>query len=185
MILDHISSMGSSQTSGIGRRRGAATGNKTRLTSIIVIAASFTFTLLIILFIRYASLFSVTSPTNGEYVVKDVSSTNNAINSDTSDNEEFMSKQFGKWAGIIRADLHLVGIETFGMADASADSKKFFRKEKINNNSGPRYKGVKASFCKLDWDKYKKDPPSFPMFRMLVSILRSRMQGSIMLTGIR
>lgn len=168
MILDHISSMGSSQTSGIGRRRGAATGNKTRLTSIIVIAASFTFTLLIILFIRYASLFSVTSPTNG---AQEVFSTNNAINSDTSENEEFMSKQFGKWAGIIRADLHLVGIETFGMTDASADSKKFFRKEKINNNSGPRYKGVKASFCKLDWDKYKKDPPSFPMFRMLVSIL--------------
>ena len=111
MILDHISSMGSSQTSGIGRRRGAATGNKTRLTSIIVIAASFTFTLLIILFIRYLSLFSVTSPTNG---AQEVFSTNNAINSDTSENEEFMSKQFGKWAGIIRADLHLVGIETFG-----------------------------------------------------------------------
>ena len=165
MILDHISSMGSSQTSGIGRRRGAAaTGNKTSLTSIIVIAASFTFTLLIILFIRYA----VPPPTNGEYVGKDKSqtvlSTNNAINSDTSDNEEFMSKQFGKWAGIIRADLHLVGIETFGMADASADSKKFFRKGKLNNNSGSRYKGVKASFCKLDWDQYKKDPPSFPMF---------------------
>ena len=50
--------------------------------------------------------------------------------------------------------VHLVGIDAFGMT---------------NDGGGAKYQGVKASFCKLDWEQYKANPPLLPMFRVLVS----------------
>lgn len=49
--------------------------------------------------------------------------------------------------------VHLVGIDAFGMT---------------NDGGGAKYQGVKASFCKLDWEQYKANPPLLPMFRVLV-----------------
>jgi len=69
--------------------------------------------------------------------------------------DELTSKQFRKWGAIIRGDMHLVSIDAYGMES--------------DNKSGAKYRGVEASFCKLDWDQYKKDPPSLPMFKFLVS----------------
>jgi len=34
--------------------------------------------------------------------------------------------------------------------------------------TGSDYEGFKAIFCRLDWSRYKKDPSSLPMFRLLV-----------------
>jgi len=31
------------------------------------------------------------------------------------------------------------------------------------------YGGVRACFCRVDWARYKRDPPSLPMFKMLVN----------------
>ena len=65
-----------------------------------------------------------------------------------------MSKEFHKWGAIMRADMTLVGVNAFGMT---------------NDGGGAKYQGVEASFCKLDWEQYKANPPLLPMFRVLVS----------------
>jgi hypothetical protein len=60
-----------------------------------------------------------------------------------------------KIAMIFNAELDLVAIDTDDIQSTHSDD-------------GSKYSGVKAYFCKLHWDKYKRDPPSLPMFRMLV-----------------
>jgi hypothetical protein len=60
-----------------------------------------------------------------------------------------------KLAMIVNAEMDLVAIDTDGI-------------ESTNSEDGAKYRGVRAYFCKLHWDKYKRDPPSLPMFRMLV-----------------
>lgn len=157
MILDQISSIGAphSQPSlGIGRRRGKGAANKKRnLHRIIAIGVSFTITSLIIILYHILSVSSTTTtPTSpaGDAVLL-------AVEKEEGDalREEETVKQFGKWAGILRADMHLIGIETLGI-----------HKHAIQPLG---YQGVKGHFCKLNWNKYKQDPPSYPMFRMLIS----------------
>jgi hypothetical protein len=72
-------------------------------------------------------------------------------NDDESD--EPIPEEFRDIADIVQAKLHLVSIETDDM---------------VLNSVSDGYHGVMGSFCRLDWNKYKKDPPSLPMFRMLV-----------------
>lgn len=62
-------------------------------------------------------------------------------------------KEFRDIEDIVRAKLHLVSIQTDGIVSSGGSSG---------------YHGVTGSFCKLNWKKYKEDPPSLPMFRMLV-----------------
>ena len=68
--------------------------------------------------------------------------------------DERKSKEFHRWGVIMRGDMHLDGIDAFGMT---------------NDGGGAKYQGVKASFCKLEWEQYKANPPLLPMFRVLVS----------------
>ena len=56
------------------------------------------------------------------------------------------------WDEIIRGEIHLVEIDAGGI-----------RRTKDG------YRGGMAAFCKLDWDTYKENSPSLPMFRFLVS----------------
>ena len=60
-----------------------------------------------------------------------------------------------EFARIVNAELDLVAIDTDDIAMTHAEH-------------GSKYRGVTATFCKLHWDKYKMDPPSMPMFKMLV-----------------
>lgn len=59
-----------------------------------------------------------------------------------------------KWGPILRGEVHLIDIIVKNFDGSS-------------NSVG--YEGVKAQFCKLNWDLHKNDPPSYPMFRFLVS----------------
>ena len=149
---------------GIGRRRGAAAGSKSPKISIIVVVVSFSLTFFVILIFGYViSLSSTTQTIQGHDLSKGAPNHVPPIVSEEKADEadELMSKEFRKWGAIIKADLHLVAIDAFGMLSLEHAKKK--------NNHGARYQGVKASFCKLDWDQYKKDPPSLPMFKFLVS----------------
>ena len=155
--------------SGIGRRRGSSAGKKSPLTSLAVAAVSFAITFIIVLVVGYRSFTPSTSSTNVGIRTRAYKTHDANLDASEKDKEidESVSKQFGKWAGILKADLNLVGIQTYGMINAS-DSKKNAKKKR-GAPSVQGYEGVKASFCKLDWERYKKDPPSYPMFRMLVS----------------
>ena len=79
------------------------------------------------------------------------------VSSGTDDGDDGTAKtipeEFHDIEGIVRAKLHLVSIETDDV---------------VSKSGTPGYSGVMGVFCKLDWKKYKKDPPSLPMFRMLV-----------------
>mmetsp|Transcript_33824 Transcript_33824/g.60837 ORF Transcript_33824/g.60837 Transcript_33824/m.60837 type:complete len:475 (+) Transcript_33824:135-1559(+) len=148
---------------GIGRRRGAAAGSKSPKISIIVVVVSFSLTFFVILIFGYViSLSSTTQTIQGDDLSKGAPHVPPiALVEKADDADELMSKEFRKWGAIIKADLHLVAIDAFGMLSLEHAKKK--------NNHGARYQGVKASFCKLDWDQYKSDPPSLPMFKFLVS----------------
>ena len=160
--------------SGIGRRRGSSAGKKSPLTSLAVATVSFAISFIIVLIVGFRS-FTPSTPSiiNGDIRMKgshhDHQTRDANLDASEKDNEidESMSKQFGKWAGILKADLHLVGIKTYGMINASDSKKNAKRKRGAPPVRG--YQGVKAIFCRLDWGMYKKDPPSYPMFRMLVS----------------
>ncbi len=80
-----------------------------------------------------------------------VSSEIDGDNDDGSDKP--IPEEFRDIADIVHAKLHLVSIEIDDIA---------------SNSVSDGYHGVFGSFCRLDWKKYKKDPPSLPMFRMLV-----------------
>lgn len=140
-----------SARSGIGRRRGAGARDKSPLTSVIVVAVSFAVTLLVVVALGYASLSTPTKPARAP---EEASNPSAAVVERADAADELVSKQFGQWAGVIRAELHLVEVRTSAMRSAKG---------------GTAYQGVKAGFCKLDWDAYKRDPPSLPMFKMLVS----------------
>eukprot|EP00571_Detonula_confervacea_P010263 CAMPEP_0172298702 /NCGR_PEP_ID=MMETSP1058-20130122/1234_1 /TAXON_ID=83371 /ORGANISM="Detonula confervacea, Strain CCMP 353" /LENGTH=461 /DNA_ID=CAMNT_0013007989 /DNA_START=73 /DNA_END=1455 /DNA_ORIENTATION=- len=152
--------MNGATRSGIGRRRGAAASSKSPLTSIVVVAVSFSLTFFVILILGFSSSAMPTIHSDDHW--KDAPDVPLSIAAEKGDAvDELMSKQFRKWAEIIRGDLHLVNIETSGIISNDESKKK--------NKSGASYQGVKAIFCKLDWAEYKKDPPLLPMFRMLVS----------------
>ena len=88
------------------------------------------------------------------------------------DDDDDMPEQFRGWAAILRADLHLVAIDTAASNFGIMSSNDEPAKHKGYDDEGaarPNYQGVRASFCKLDWDRYKRDPPSLPMFKFLVS----------------
>ncbi|KAL7535514.1 hypothetical protein ACHAXR_008034 [Thalassiosira sp. AJA248-18] len=151
-------SMGSN--GGIGRRRGAsAAGRKSPKISVIVFVAACSLTLFVFLILRYATTSTMeTRRGNGvhsRWRKGDLTDAQNYLEvaEKADDLDEEVSKQFRKWGAIIRADSQLVAIQTSGITK--------------NKNGG--YQGVKAQFCKIDWEKYKKDPPSLPMFKFLVS----------------
>jgi len=141
--------------SGIGRRRGAASRKKSPVTSIIVAAVSFLVTLFLILAFGSYNFSSSTSTTNSNGKIR-LNDAKPIVSSDTDDGDddtdEAISEEFQDIAGIARAKLHLVSIDAEHMSKSGSNG----------------YHGVTGSFCKLDWKKYKKDPPSLPMFRMLV-----------------
>ncbi|KAL9190147.1 hypothetical protein ACHAXT_007358 [Thalassiosira profunda] len=163
--------MNGSARSGIGRRRGASARNKSPLTSALVISSTFAWTLLVGLWVYVSFLSSAsTAPTvKGPKVAMKCGKNcqrlkgrlkgasdylEGAGKGDKIDRE--VSETFMSWGGIIVGDLQLVKIETYGM-------------HSVKEGTGKRYKGVKGSFCKLDWTQYKQDPPSQPMFRFLIS----------------
>ena len=59
---------------------------------------------------------------------------------------------------VLRAEWDLVDV------DASA-----MRADDDDGGRGGGRGGVRGRFCRLDWARYKRDPPSLPMFKMLVS----------------
>lgn len=86
----------------------------------------------------------------------EVGSVSSEKDDDTNNDDESkkpIPKEFRDIEDIVRANLHLVSIQTDGI---------------VSNSGSSGYHGVTGSFCKLNWNKYKKDPPSLPMFRMLV-----------------
>lgn len=161
--------------SGIGRRRGAQHAKKSHLTSVIVIIASCSAVLLLLLIIAHVASVSKSSDQlkieevrNHLNHLKDLDNTLKeeithlspaevAQRGDKLDEE--MSDEFHKWSSVIRADLNLIAIQTAG--STITDGRK--TPGKIGT-----YSGVRAVFCKLDWEKYKADPPSLPMFKFLV-----------------
>ena len=60
-----------------------------------------------------------------------------------------------KFGPILRGEVHLFDLSMGRLSPSSS------------NPVG--YEGVKAKFCKLDWDLHKYNPPKYPMFRFLVS----------------
>lgn len=119
--------------------------------SVIVCAVAFSFTLFIILIcLGYLSLSSLFVNTTKQTIdIKNASPAVVAQMGNELDAE--ISNKFREWGAIIRAESNLISISTSGM--------------QIRNGM---YHGVKASFCKIDWEQYKKDPPSLPMFKFLV-----------------
>ena len=62
---------------------------------------------------------------------------------------------------IAKAELDLIAIDTSNIIVSTTTNPD-------GDVTTSKYEGVTATFCKLHWTKYKKDPPSLPMFRMLV-----------------
>ena len=139
---------------GIGRRRGATSPKKSPVISIIVATASFLLTCLVILTFGSYNFSRTTKISPGKIRLNDATK---IVSSDTDDGDDDTVKpipeEFDDIEGIVRSKLHLVSIETDDI---------------VSKSGTPGYSGVMGSFCKLDWKKYKKDPPSLPMFRMLV-----------------
>lgn len=152
-----ITMMTAPPPSGIGRRRGAASKKKSPFISIIVATSSFLLTFLFILSYGSYNNFSSSSLPGKNHL--DVDSPTESSEKDDDDNNnveesnKHIPKEFRDVEDIVRANLHLVSIQTDGIAS-------------ISGSSG--YHGVTGSFCKLNWNKYKKDPPSLSMFRLLV-----------------
>lgn len=131
---------------GIGRRRGQSSATtKNVRTSIIVTVGAFVLisALLFLLSVNLSSMKDnddeITSYENDAPPVSAAGSIRNPQNKNLRNNND---PSLDADELILRGELHLVEI--------SPDRGKAF-------------------FCKLDWDAYKKDPPSLPMFRFLVS----------------
>jgi hypothetical protein len=159
---------GATARTGIGRRRGAAASSKSPSTSVVVAVVSFSITsCVILLMLMCMSMPSSTTPLG--------SSSGPAASSLKATRKGGVQKtptkalgEIGKvprrrdggsgrdeFARIVSAELDLVAIDTDNITPTHAEH-------------GPKYRGVTATFCKLHWDKYKRDPPSLPMFKMLV-----------------
>ena len=128
--------------SGIGRRRGASAATKTVTTSILVA---------VVCFIIVSALLIILSR-EVPSVKHNVVATKIEKEAGVGSIRKSQKKHDGMLGEIMRADVHLVEIDVSNM---------------ISTKDG--YAEVKAIFCKLDWDAYKNNPPSFPMFRFLVS----------------
>lgn len=138
--------------SGIGRRRGAAASKKSPVTSFVVVIISFVISCFFILaFHSYYNISSSQPQAIGKTPLTDA--TQIELSGKGGVTDESLSEEFHGIAGIVHAEMHLVSIDAVRIV-STGDSRS--------------YRGVTGSFCKLDWDQYKKDPPSLPMFRMLV-----------------
>ena len=173
MNENEITMKATTKKSGIGRRRGARK-NKSIQTSLIVSLVTFCVTLLVIIGFYLGSLSSrqnqirTTTEILKDMPFVDKTKTylkkrhNRDIETETIefDEGEFRNKSKkaagnDKFGPILRSELHLFDINVSKVA--SSDKRA----------SG--YVGVKANFCKLNWDIYKNNPPKYPMFRFLVS----------------
>lgn len=169
---------GATARTGIGRRRGAAASIKSPSTSVIVAVVSFSITsCVILLMLMCVSMPSSTTRPRGsssEPAPLSLKATRKKGGAGhrvdklppTKAFEEIVGRvprQRGgggnddgdEFARIVNAELDLVAIDTDDIAMTHAEH-------------GSKYRGVTATFCKLHWDKYKMDPPSMPMFKMLV-----------------
>lgn len=136
--------------SGIGRRRGASSSSASKNVSISAIVFAGSFILVsVLLFIISHNLSVANQDTSSSYI--DAPSSRGSIRK--SQNNINVPFYDGEWGEIMRGEVNLVEIDVHRMRDTTDGY----------------YKGAKAIFCKLDWDAYKKDPPSLPMFRFLVS----------------
>jgi hypothetical protein len=149
----------SSNVDGIGRRRGAAATTKNVSTSILV--AIGTFILMSTLWFILSMNLSSMKDNNATAHEKDappvatgsIRNSQNMLLRNGSSNLNKYAKEVEDFPSeIMRGELHLIEIDTSGM--------------RITKDG---YSGAGAFFCKLDWDAYKNDPPSLPMFRFLVS----------------
>ena len=148
------SSSNSNVDGGIARRRGQSSTTKSVKTSILLSLGAFV--LVSALFLLSANLSPIkdndattyekdSPPVSTESVSKgSIRNPQNKLRNNVPLNADELL--------IMRGELHLVDI------DAS----------RIRTTKDG-YDGGKAFFCKLDWNAYKKDPPSLPMFRFLVS----------------
>ena len=164
---------GATARTGIGRRRGAAASIKSPSISVVVAVVSFSITsCVILLMLMCVSMPSSTTRPRGSssepapLSLKVFRKGGADRRVDQLPPEEIVGKvprQRGggggndgdKFARIVNAELDLVAIDTDDIAPTHAED-------------GSKYRGVTATFCKLHWDKYKMDPPSMPMFKMLV-----------------
>ncbi len=138
---------------GIARRRGQSSSTKNVRTSILVSVGAFALVsaLWFLLSVNLSSIKDATTyDENSPLALAESVSTGSIRNPQNLRNNA--SSLNADEEMIMRGELHLVEI------DAS----------RIRTTKDG-YDGVKAFFCKLDWDAYKKDPPSLPMFRFLVS----------------
>ena len=148
------SSSNSNVDGGIARRRGQSSTTKSVKTSILLSLGAFV--LVSALFLLSANLSPIkdndattyekdSPPVSTESLSKgSIRNPQNKLRNNVPLNADELL--------IMRGELHLVDI------DAS----------RIRTTKDG-YDGGKAFFCKLDWNAYKKDPPSLPMFRFLVS----------------
>ena len=162
---------GATSRTGIGRRRGATASSKSPSTSVIVAVVSFSVTSCVILLsLMCMSMPSSTTPRGSssepapfslKVMRKGGASRFGQLTTKAFEEIGKVPGQRGggndgdKFARIVNAELDLVAIDTDDIAPTHSEH-------------GSKYRGVSATFCKLHWDKYKRDPPSLPMFKMLV-----------------
>ena len=155
MVVISIIMKSSSNVDGIGRRRGQSSTTKNVSTSILIAVGAFVLVsaLLFILSVNLSSIkdndattYEKDAPPASTGSIRNFQ--NKLRNNEPSSNAD----EFPIWGEIMRGEVHLVNIDASGI-----------------RTTKDGYIGAKAVFCKLDWDAYKKDPPSLPMFRFLVS----------------
>jgi len=142
---------------GIGRRRGqAATTTNVRTSILVTVGAFVLITASALLFSLSVNFLSSIKDSNAiTYYEKDAPPVVSAVgirNPQNNLRNNNGPSSLDEDELILRGELHLVEIDA-NMVKTTKDGY---------------YKGAKAIFCKLDWDAYKKDPPSLPMFRFLL-----------------
>jgi len=155
--------------SGIGRRRGAKK-KKSLKTSLVVSLVTFCVTFFIIMGVYLARMSSSDQIRATSEILKDapfvektakflkkrhkqdVGRHGHAIDDEI---ETSQSKKDKKLELILRSEVHLIDIQLYNVMPSKT------------RPGG--YVGAKATFCKLDWDLHKNNPPNYPMFRFLVS----------------
>jgi hypothetical protein len=131
---------------GIGRRRGQSATKNISISILVAVGA----------FVLVSTLLYVLTMNLSPMEDNDLASEEDALPASSGSLRNVQNKILEDfpsiWGEIMRGESHLVEIDVNGIR-----TKK------------DGYNGVMAVFCKLDWDAYKNDPPSLPMFRFLVS----------------
>ncbi len=128
---------------GIGRRRGQSSATAKNVRTSILVTVGIFVLISALLFVLSVNLSSIKGNDDAITYEKDAPTVSSgSIRNPQTNLRSNNDPALDTDELILRGELHLV---------------------EIDPNRG------KAFFCKLDWDAYKKDPPSLPMFRFLVS----------------